>query len=84
MESCGLKVVGQSPVCNNDCQMCEYKVIGSETVYQNGCFTREKYWFHGYVRRLPGLVTYTNGWSGPETILVVEKIRPCCVFSITP
>jgi hypothetical protein len=61
-----------------------HEVLGHTIEYQNGCFTREKYWLCGWVRNLPNVsqVVFAQGWSGPETILTVESIRACQTFTV--
>lgn len=50
-----------------------YEVLHSVVLYQNGCFTRTKYWLRGWHPNLP----YSRrimGWSGKETEYISETI----------
>ena len=60
-----------------------HEVIGHETIYVDGCFRKERYWLRGWVRGIKnGIVTYTKGWSGEETIVTVTTITPCVIFEV--
>jgi hypothetical protein len=75
METCGRKLTGLELTCQKECDSCRYKVIGAEVAYQNGCYSRVRYWFRSWIHDFPGWPTFTNGWSGPETIITIDHIQ---------
>jgi hypothetical protein len=65
-------------------ELCGHHVVGHEVVYRNGCFTRERFYLHGWVKaKFPGWVSYTHGWTGPETVVTIETIKPLHTFEIS-
>ena len=79
---CGRKLVGHQVVDCSDCSTCKYESIGSEVLYRDGCFSRERYYFRGWLHDL-GWAIFTNGWSGPETAITVDRIMPIRTFEVS-
>lgn len=48
-------------------------VLDSKVIYQNGAFTRTKYWLKGHIKGLP-YSRFIQGYTGPETEYISETI----------
>lgn len=67
-------------------QFSDYVVVGFRILYQNGCFSRVRYWLKDWQHELAkkySSVYFINGKTGPETEITVEIIRPIAIFDIT-
>ena len=65
--------------------MCIYghEVIGHEVVYQDGCFTSEKFWVRGWQKDVPGFPQYVQGYTGRETVITRHTIRPMTIVEVS-
>ena len=55
------------------------EILGEETLYQQGCFRTVRRYLRDWH---PELGILSNGWQGPETIVVQDVIRPIGVFRV--
>ena len=53
-----------------------HEIVGQQTLYQQGCFRRVKYWLRGHVKGFVGLARYIHGLTGPETEVIIDSIYP--------
>ena len=64
-----------------------YKLLGAEITYEQGCFSRQVHYYEGHQRALlknPWSDRLIDGLSGPETKVVLDVIRPICTFEVKP
>lgn len=61
--------------------------IGERVIYKSGAFTRKLMWFSGWDRKLAqeyrtkrAVVKFINGYTGQETQVTVDEIRPSVIF----
>jgi hypothetical protein len=59
-----------------------YETVGHEILYENGCFTRERYWLKDWIKNLTWPCTYIIGNTGRETIVTVDSIRSLKTFEV--
>jgi len=60
-----------------------HEVIGHEIEYQNGCYSREKYWINGWHHDLNERVQFVTGWKGePQTLITRDVIKPIHTFIV--
>lgn len=62
-----------------------YSPLDYKVVHQNGSFVREQYWFSGWIgdlRQYGSLKFISDGYTGRETILTVERVMPVRTLDI--
>lgn len=61
-----------------------YEVLNSEVLRSFGCFSVTRLHVRGWHADLAklGSVRFKDGWSGKETELLIEAIRPQVIFEV--
>jgi hypothetical protein len=59
--------------------MTDYEVLGEEVIWQNGPHRRVRRWLRGCH---PHLGPLHLGWSGWETVVEVDLLRPTGTFRV--
>lgn len=61
-----------------------YEVLNSEVIRSSGCFSVTRFHIRGWHSELANLgsVRFKDGWSGKETELIREAIRPQVIFEV--
>ena len=55
--------------------------IGREVIFQQGCFTRARIWYDGWIPNING--TFTRGWRDEkQTMVVRDIIMPIATFTV--
>jgi hypothetical protein len=60
-----------------------HEVIGHEIVVEQGSFRKERFWLAGWINiDTRGAVQYVHGYSGKETMITIDYIRPLVTFDV--
>jgi hypothetical protein len=56
--------------------------IGRQVIYQQGCFSRIKIWYDGWIPNIHGV--FTRGWQNEkQTVVSKDAITPIFTFEVT-
>jgi len=51
---------------------CAMQEVGREVIYTQGCFSRVRIWYAGWIPGIHGI--FTHGWRGEEQTMVQKDI----------
>lgn len=69
----------------NDCAVvlpADY--VGRALLFEDGCLRQEYFYFRGhrYDLRKFGRIRFFNGWTGPETEVLVSVLSATCILKV--